>query len=159
MKFIISLLLITVCFFSCKTSKLGLDPECREIEKLIVEFASKMEPRGDSCVVFRFDTDTLKYIKYKYRNGRELFYDHRTLENLFWWYKLTEEFKPLSDFDKNCISGISKDKIIKLFGKNYKYNEFYKFVSYEICNGSMVAGISFYLNENDKIKYFSIYLL
>jgi len=157
MKYLFFFLIISFTFITCKTSRLGLGKECREYEELLTEFASKIDPRGDSCIVFRFDPDSLKYIEYKFQNGREYFYDYWVYENMYWQHKLTNDHEFLPKNEQNCLSNISKDKIIKLFGENYYYNDYYKILRYNICNKKF-CWIYIQLNKEDKIKLMSICL-
>lgn len=132
MRFVI-LCLIILFGSTCKSSKLNLGKECMEYEKKLLEFASKIEPLGDSCIVFRFDPDTLKYNEYRFIRGRELFLNYKVYESLYLQQQLTNNYDYLSDLSKKCMSKISKEQIIKLFGKNYLYRSFENTLYYNIC--------------------------
>lgn len=153
MKPIHLLFTLSILSFSCISNKTSpkhkqLSKECKDIELLLKEFASKLKPIDDISYTFLFEEDSLKHANYGYINGKKHFLDYRINEVFHYEHHLTNEYKTLDSNSIKCIQQLHKSDVINLFGKPSSVNDVYREISYGIC-----------IDGNTKEKCFNMIIL
>lgn len=115
---------------SCRTNYIIKDKECDDVISTLYIFKDKMIPLKSGCYNFKFDIDSLKYIDYRFINGKEHFMDYRLNEIIFFQNLLTNEYLNLNESDRNCLRKLTKEDIIFLLGKPTKNNDHYNSFTY-----------------------------